>query len=119
MSEITTKANKVDREITVTMPEVLEMTSLTDLATALGEDLAVQTIKAQLTVSFRSHIRTKLESQTDGEITNSDEDIKAMDFSDWKPETRVRKSAEEKAAELLGKLTPEEIKAAMALAGIE
>lgn len=119
MPTIITKSNKANREIETEAPEILNMTNMSDIVGALGEDLAVRTIQAQLTVSYRSHIRTKLESMTDGEINYTDDVIKEMDFSDWKPEARVRKSSAEKAADLLGKLSPEELKAAFAAAGIE
>ena len=48
-------------------------------------------------------------------FTHSDDAILAMDFSDWKPELRVRKSKEERAAEALKGMTPDQIKAALAL----
>lgn len=111
---ILTKSNKVGREVEVETPEILGMTDIGALVEAMGEEAVVKSIQAQLTVSFRSHIRTKLESQTDGEFNNSDEDIIAMDFSDWKPEARTRKTAEEKAADLMGKLSPEQIAAVLA-----
>lgn len=116
MAEITTKSNKADREITVEAPEVLTLTNLEDMVKTLGAEIVMGKVKAQLTVDFRSKIRSLLESQTDDEFTHTNAQIAEMDFDDWKPEGRVRKSAEEKAAELLGKMSPEQIAAAMALA---
>lgn len=113
-SVINTKSNKAGREIEIETPAILTMTSVADLVVAMGEEAVVRAVNAQNTVSFRSHIRTKLEANTDGDITNSDDDIRAMDFTDWKPEARTRKSAEEKAAELMGRLTPEQIAAVLA-----
>lgn len=103
------------RSITVTEPEVLGMTSLEELAEALGEDLCVNQIKAQLKVSFRAVIRRKLDEVDDnGEIVNDDEAIIAEDFSDWKPTLRITKTAEEKAMEALGNLSPEMREAVLA-----
>lgn len=116
--QITTNSNKADRAITVDKPEILLMKDVADFVGALGEDLVVNILSSGLTVSFRSHIRTKLESKTDDEFTNTDEAILEMDFTDWKPEARTRKSVEEKAADLLGKLSPEQIQAALAKAGL-
>lgn len=116
---ITTKSNKADREVTVGAPDVLKVTTVADAIAILGEDVALTKIKAQLTIDFRSHIRGKLESMSDDAYNYTDEEIIAADYSDWKPEARTRKSSAEKAAELLGKMSPEELKAAMAAAGIE
>ena len=69
--------------------------------------MAVSKIQAQLTIDFRATIRSMLESD---DCSNSDEHIKSIDFTDWKPETRIRKSPEEKATELLSKLSPEQLK---------
>ncbi len=117
MPTIITNSNKVDRSIEVEMPECLTVPSLEDMVTILGADIVMTKIKAQLTVDFRSKIRTLLESKTDDDFNHTDEAIKEMDFDDWKPEGRTRKTPEEKAAELLGKLSLEQIAAAMALAG--
>ncbi len=114
MAEINTKSNKSEREIAVEEPEVLTVTSLDDAVAILGADMALGKIKAQLKVDFRSHIRSLLESETDGEPTNSDEDIQGMDFDDWKPTGRVRLSAEEKAAKVLGSLDADQLKAVLA-----
>lgn len=114
---IVTKSNKVNREVETATPAVLQTGKLSDLVEALGEEMCVQKIQAQLTVDFRSMVRGKLESVDDnGDPRYTDEEIINGDYTDWKPETRVRKSAEERAAELLSKLSPEQIKAAMALA---
>lgn len=114
MTEILTKSNKSGREATVDMPECLEVETLEDMVTCIGSDMALNKIKAQLTVDFRSHIRSILESESDGEATNSDEAIAEMDFDDWKPSGRVRKTAEEKAKDLLGKLDPDVLKSVLA-----
>lgn len=96
------------RSITINEPDVLGMTTLADLAEALGEDLCINQIKAQLKVSFRAVIRRKLDEVDDnGEVVNNDDAIVAEDYSDWKPVLRVTKTAEEKAMEALGNLDPE------------
>lgn len=110
MSQIKVVSNKkgMEREITVNEPEVLGMTSIEDLVAALGEDLAIAQIKAQLKVSFRAVVRRKMEETDDNdEPVNSDEAILEEDFSDWKPTLRVTKTPEEKAMEALGNLPPE------------
>lgn len=116
MSEtILTKSHKGEGRVVETeKPEILCMTNIADFVTVMGEDAVVKTVMAQLTVSFRSHVRTKLESQTDGDHNYTIEEIANMDFSDWKPESRVRKTAQEKAMELLGKFTGDEVKALLA-----
>ena len=112
---ITTKSTKADREVTVIAPEVLTLVSVKELIETLGEDLVIAKIKAQLTIDFRSMQRTLIEATDDNDdLVNDDAAIAAMDFSDWKPELRVRKSVEEKAAALLSTMTPDQIKAALA-----
>jgi hypothetical protein len=107
MSTIVTEAKAVERSIELDMPAILTAETLSDLVNIQGEDLCVKQIKAQLTIAFRSKIRGLLSSKTEDDFTNSDEEIAEMDFSDWKPEARVRKSAEEKAMDILGSLPPE------------
>ena len=115
MSEtIVTKSSKVfkdfpkGREIELPTPKILACESLADLVAAQGQDQCVAQIKAQLTVSYRSKIRTMLETIDDnGDPKNSDKAAKAVDLDDWKPEPRIRKTAEEKAMEALGALPPE------------
>ena len=112
-----TESKKADRSIETDTPNVLLCDTLEELAELLGADVAVHKITAQLKVDFRSKIRALLESETDGVAANSDDDILAMDFSDWKPELRVRKSAEEKAADAMGGLSIEQVLAALTKAG--
>jgi DNA-directed RNA polymerase specialized sigma24 family protein len=82
----------------------------------MGEDLVVAQVKAQLKVSFRAVVRRKLEEKDDNEESvNTDEAILAEDFSDWKPTLRITKTAEEKAKEALGNLSPEERDALLAM----
>ena len=101
-------SNAAKREITLEEPTVLTMSSVEELVGALGEDLVVQMVKAQLKVSFRAVIRRKLEEVDDNdEPSMSDEAILAEDYSDWKPSLRVTKTPEEKAKEALGNLPPE------------
>jgi uncharacterized protein YfeS len=101
-------SNQASREITVNEPTVLNLSTIEEMVQSLGEDLAVNMIKNQLKVSFRAVVRRKLEEVDDNkEFSNSDEVIAAEDFSDWKPTHRITKSAEEKALEALGNLSPE------------
>jgi len=104
---IVTKSNKVEREVTLETPAIIAAATLEEKVALQGEELCLSQINAQLTIGFRSHIRGKLESETDGEPTYSVEEIEEMDFIDWKPEARTRKTAEEKAMDLLGALPPE------------
>ena len=111
---IVTKSSKVfkdfpkGREIELPVPKILLCETLADLVKAQGEDQCVNQIKAQLTVAYRSKIRTMLESADDnGDPKNSEKAVKAVDLSDWKPEPRIRKTAEERAMEALGALPPE------------
>lgn len=119
MPTIITRSNKAEREIELPLPTILTEETLDGLVATLTEDVLVKLVQGQLKIMFRSHIRTKLESETDGDFTNSDEDITALDFSDWKPEARTRMTAQEKAMASLSKLTPEEIKAVLAQAAAQ
>ena len=116
MPTIETNSNKAERKIVTEMPKILQADTLAELVEIQGEDLCVQQIKGQLTISFRSMIRTKLEAENeDGNPTYSDDDIKNLEgLADWKPEVRVRKSNEEKAKDILGALSPEERAAVLA-----
>lgn len=116
MSTILTKSNKTGRQVETNCPDILEASSLQEIVNIMGEEQVLSKVKAQLTVDFRAKVRGLLESQTDDEPTYDVAAIQEMDFSDWSPEARQRKSAEEKAAEILGKLTPDQIKAALAMA---
>jgi len=108
-------SNAANREIIVEDPAVLTMTSVEELTAALGEDLVVQNVKAQLKVSFRALVRRKLEEKDDNdEFSNSDDSILTEDFSDWRPSLRVTKTPEEKAREALGNLPPEVREAVLA-----
>lgn len=116
---IVTKSNKTGREIELKVPELLKTETVSQDIEILGEEVAHNKIQNQCTIDFRAKVRGLLESETDGEPTYSDEEIQAMDFSDWKPEARTRKSIEEKAAEIFGKMDLEQVKAALAKAGID
>lgn len=108
MSMIKIVSNQAGREITVDEPIVLGLTSIEEIVEALTPELAVNMIKNQLKVSFRAVVRRKLEEKDDNdEASNSDEAIIAEDFSDWKPVLRITKTAEEKAMDALGSLSPE------------
>jgi len=106
MSTIETKSNKADRTIIVDLPECLTLDTVEDLVSALGADVVVNKIKAQITVDFRSKIRGMMESTTeDGTSRYNDDEIISMDLDTWVPEARTRKTAEEKAMETLGTLS--------------
>ena len=108
MSMIKIVSNQAARDITVTEPTVLTLATIEEMVQSLGEDLAVNMIKNQLKVSFRAVVRRLLEEKNDNEeFANSNDMILAEDFSDWKPTLRITKSAEEKALEALGNLSPE------------
>lgn len=115
MAKIKVVSNAASREITVDEPDVLSLSSLSEIAEALGEDLVVNQVKNQLKVSFRAVIRRKLEEKDDNEeFVNSDEAMLAEDYADWKPTLRVTKTPEEKAMEALGNLPPEVREAVLA-----
>lgn len=115
MSQIKVVSKQAGREVTVEEPAVLGMGTVEDLVEALGEDLVVAKVKAQLKVDFRAVVRRKLEETDDNEeFTTSEEAIKSEDWSDWKPTLRVTKTPEEKAREALGNLPPEVREAVLA-----
>ena len=108
MGMIKVVSNQANREITVTEPNVLTLSTVEEMVQALGDDLAVNMIKNQLKVSFRAVVRRMLEEVNDNnEFVNTDDAVLAEDFSDWKPTLRITKSPEEKALEALGNLPPE------------
>ena len=104
--------------IDVTKPEVLKAQSLNELVQQLGEDMIMNKVLNQLIIDFRSQVRGKMESfDNENESFRYDlNEIEGADYLEWKPEARQRKSLEEKAAEILAKLSPDQIKAAQALA---
>jgi len=113
MPTIKTVSNAAGRTIEIEMPAIFLAETLADIAKIQGEDLCVQHIKSQLSISFRSMVRGLLEKKDDNEeAVNSDEAILAMDFADWCPSLRVTKTAEEKALEALGNL-PDDVRAAV------
>lgn len=115
MSMIKIVSNQAGREITVSEPAVLNLTTVEEMVESLGADLVVNMVKNQLKVSFRAVVRRKLEEEDDNkEFVNTDEAIAAEDFSDWKPTLRITKTAEEKAMEALGNLPPEVREAVLA-----
>lgn len=115
MGQIETKSNKADRKITVDLPECLTLDTVEDLVSSLGADVMVNKVKAQLTVDFRSKIRSMMESlNEDDNPKYSDEDIIGTDFDGWTPEARTRKTPEEKAMETLGALDVEALKKVLA-----
>jgi NACalpha-BTF3-like transcription factor len=115
MSMIKVVSKQKDREITVEEPTVLGITEVASMVEALGEDLVVNMVKNQLKVSFRAVIRRKLEEQDDNEeFVNDDDALANEDFSDWKPSLRITKTAEEKAMDALGSLSPEVREAVLA-----
>jgi NACalpha-BTF3-like transcription factor len=115
MSSIKVVSNAAQREITLEEPKVLTLSTADELIEALGEDLVVQQVKAQLKVAFRAVIRRKLEEVDDNdEPAVTDEALLADDFSDWKPTLRITKTPEEKAREALGNLPPEVREAVLA-----
>ncbi len=115
MAMIKIVSNAAGREVTVAEPTILGASTVEELVEALGEDLVVNQVKNQLKVSFRAVVRRKIEERDDNEdFVNSDEAIAAEDFSDWKPTLRITKTAEEKALEALGNLSPEVREAVLA-----
>ena len=115
MSVIKIVSNQAGREITVDEPAVLGLTTVEEIVETLGGELVVNMVKNQLKVSFRAVVRRKMEEVDDnGETVNSDDAITSEDHSDWKPTLRVTKTAEEKALEALGNLSPEVREAVLA-----
>ena len=113
-------SSKRDAYVDASTPDILAIGTIKGLVETLGEELVVSKVQAQLIVDFRAMVRGKMES-FDKETEDFRYDlapIESEDYTDWKPELTVRKSAEEKAADLFGKLTPDQIKAALAKAGI-
>jgi hypothetical protein len=102
------KETKVpEREITTSVPKVLQCETLSELSAIIGEENIFAAAYEQYKIKFRAAVRTLLASTDDGgQYTNSDESILSMDFSDWLPEVRQKVSQEEKAMKLLGGMDP-------------
>lgn len=102
-------------------PDVLKMDKLADLVEALGEEMVVNKVQSQLIIDFRSQVRGKMESyDAENEVYRYDlDEVENADYTDWKPELRQRKTAEDKAKELFGKMNPDQIKAALAASGLD
>ncbi|HKL47957.1 MAG TPA: hypothetical protein VJ878_04735 [Candidatus Izemoplasmatales bacterium] len=112
MSTIEINSNKANRKISVAKPNVLGLTTLSELVEEIGEEICVNQITQKNKDAFRALIRTKLEKTDDeGDFVFDDEAILNEDYSDWKPSMRVTKTAEEKALEAFSSLTPEAKKA--------
>lgn len=114
-----TKHNVVDkvpeREIDLPKPKILMATTIKELVDALGEEMVFNDIMSSTEVKYRAKIRMLLAAKNDnGEYTNSDEAIKAMDFTDWQPETRQRQTVEDKILKLAQGLSPDQLKAILA-----
>jgi len=115
MATIVTKSNKSNRVLETPMPTILLAETLDELKEIQGEKLCVSQIKAQLTIGFRSFIRTKLDAVDDNEDQKNDDKSILAEVADasWKPEFRVRKTEAEKVMEILGAMSPEERKATL------
>lgn len=111
---IQVKSNSKERTIDIPMPALLATEDLKHMTKIVGEDMVHQKAKSQFIIDFRAKIRAMLEAETDGAPTYTDEQILELDFSDWKPEGRVRKTAEEKAKETLAALPPDVAKKILA-----
>lgn len=119
MSILVRSTKRDDSEISVETPEVLKAETLADLVELVGENMVFQKSMAQILIDFRSLVRGKMESQTDDEWNYTLDEIQSESYADWVPTQRQRKSKEEKASETLSKLSPDELKAALAKAGID
>lgn len=116
---VTSGKEKRNATINVETPEVLRKQNLQELVEVIGEDMAYKKIMAQLVIDFRSMVRGKMESQSDEEWNHDLETLQNESYIDWIPSTQIRKSKEEKASETLSSLSPDQLKAALAKAGID
>ncbi len=126
MTEILVKADidkvtkEAGREVTVTIPDILEKETLAEITAIIGEDLAYSKLKSQIKSIFTGHIRNKLEAKDkEGEFTKTIDEIATTDYSTWIPEVRVRTTKVEKASNLLKDLDDEQLKLVLANAGID
>ena len=117
--EIKVNSSKSERTVTVNAPECITVETLQEMVDLLDEELVLNKVKAQLKLDFRAHIRTKLDSMDDGEPRYTDDEIATADYADWRPEGRTRKSSSDKALEMLGKLSADELAVVLAQHGIE
>lgn len=116
MTQIKTVSNIKDengkitgkREVHTGAPNCLTVETMSELVEILGEELAIQKIKAQLMVDYRATVRRMLDAtDANEEFKYAEDEISETDFTDWKPQLRVTKTPEEKALDALGNLPPE------------
>lgn len=100
--------------VLIPAPAVLEAETLDSLIELVGAEMVFAKAKAQILIDFRSHVRSQMESEVDGDFRTSLEEVQAYDYTDWKPSTRTRKTDLEKAKEVFGKLDPEVARALLA-----
>lgn len=118
MSTISTASNKTGRAVDTGIPAILDPEiGLQELIEELGEELALAKLQAQLVIDFRAKVRGMLEATKDEKPVYTDEQIAEMDFTDWKPELRKRKTAADKAKELFAGMSKEEIAELLAQLG--
>lgn len=71
MTKFITNAEKVNRSITLTSPEVMDAETLADLVAKVTEDFCLNKTKGQMIIMLRSMIRSQLEAL----------DLNAMDLT--------------------------------------
>ena len=109
MNEVATievKSGKTERVLNIPTPKILLCQNLQEVIALATEDLAFNKVMAQLLIDFRAKIRALMESETDGNLTYTDDDILGQSFTDWVPEGRKRLSEEEKVKKALGNIDP-------------
>jgi len=109
-----------ERSAETNSPRVLQTdVTLQELVEAVGEDYVKSKTQAQFTIDFRSKVRTQiLKLDDNGDYSVSIEEIESQDYTDWAPELKQRKSAEEKAAETIDKLNADQKQAVLAKLGL-
>jgi len=117
MEKLNVKSNKVNRQIDIPAPEVLNMNGQ-----ALIDTLGMETVNAYLIdkvkIATRAKVRNMLEKT--GKDKLSDDDIlNAENWSDFVPQHQERTAPGEKLAKDLAKLDPEALARVLAAAGIK
>jgi hypothetical protein len=106
---IETRETGGDRVVAIPTPNILLTKSLEELIGFIGEELTHHCAMKTVLNAFRANVRNnalKRDPETN-KPKYTDEEIAAMDFSEWRPTGNIRKNKVEKAFDYLDGLSDE------------
>jgi hypothetical protein len=116
MKQLNVKSNKVNREINIPAPAVLNMTGQ-ELIDTLGPETVQAYLIDKVKIATRAKVRSMLE-KTDDAFMSDDAIMTSEDWSEFVPQHQERTAPGEKLAKDLAKLDPEALARVLAAAGI-